>query len=164
MNINKSVKKLVVNECACYDPSTKGIAYIKNIPQSITIKNYCDREHDKDCRCLIFKDKRCDYFERAVLPMNPQLEALYKAEHKSKEVKYELTKEDKEQILKEESSAAGKVKIHCKRCKKTFLADHYNQQYCKFCKSYIRRESTRKAMSRKRDVNVSNVLSKNVDT
>jgi len=150
MNISKSVKKLVVNECACYDPSTKGIAYIKNIPQSITIKNYCDKEHDKDCRCLIFKDKRCDYFERAVLPMNPQLEALYKAEHKAKEVNYKLTKEDEEQILKEESSAAGKVKIHCKRCKKTFLADHYNQQYCDDCKIYLNQKHWRENKDKER--------------
>ena len=150
MNIGKSVKKLVVNECACYDNSTKGIIYIKNIPQSITIKNYCDKEHDKDCRCLIFKDKRCDYFERAVLPMNPQLEALYKTEHKAKEVNYELTKEDKEQILKEESSVAGKVKIHCKRCKRTFLANHYNQQYCDDCKRYLNRERWRENKDKER--------------
>lgn len=50
MNIDKSVKKLVVNECACYDPSTNGIVYIKNIPQSITIKDYCDKEQDKGLR------------------------------------------------------------------------------------------------------------------
>jgi len=154
MNINKSVKKLVVNECACYDPSTGGIIYKGNKPIPITIKNYCDREQDKDCRCLIFKDKRCEYFERAVLPMNPQLEALYQAEHKAKEVNYELTKEDEEQILKEESSEAGKIKIHCKRCKRTFLADHYNQKYCKSCKEYLTkkrwREQKQKEIERKR--------------
>ena len=148
MNINKSVKKLVVNECACYDSSTKGIIYIKNIPQSITIKDYCDREQDKDCRCLIFKDKRCGYFEKAVLPMNPQLEALYRAEHQAKIVNYELAKEDKEQILKEESSVAGKVKIHCKRCKMIFLANNYRTQYCEKCRKYVRRESTRNAVAK----------------
>lgn len=50
MNIGKSVKRLVINECACYDSSTKGIIYIKNIPKSITIKDYCDKEHDKGLR------------------------------------------------------------------------------------------------------------------
>ena len=140
MSIKQRIRSLVVNECACYDSSTKGIIYIKNIPQSITIKDYCDREQDKDCRCLIFKDKRCDYFERSVLPMNPQLEALYKAEHISKEVGYKLTKGEKENILEQESSVKGKVKVHCKKCGKTFLADHYNQKYCKDCKKSIRRE------------------------
>ena len=148
MNINKSVKKLVVNECACYDPSTKGIAYIKNIPQSITIKDYCDREHDKDCRCLIFKDKRCDYFERAELPMDPQLEALYKAEHKSKEVNYELTKEYKKRIVEEKPPVAGKVKIKCKKCKQRFLANNYRTQYCEKCREYVRKESTRNAVAK----------------
>ena len=150
MNIGKSVKKLVVNECACYDPSTKGIIYIKNIPKSITIKDYCDREHDKDCRCLIFKDKRCDYFERAVLPMNPQLEALYRAEHIAKIEGHELSDQSKELIVEEKSSAAGKLKIHCKKCTRAFQANNYRQQYCEKCRKYVRRESTRKSMSKKR--------------
>ncbi|MBA7547747.1 hypothetical protein ES705_40183 [subsurface metagenome] len=145
MNIGRSVKKLVVKECACYDPSTKGIIHIKNIPQSITIKNYCDREHDKDCRCLVFKYRRCDYFERVVLPMNPQLEALYKAEHIAEEVGYKMTKGDKKNILEKESSIKGKVKIHCKKCGKTFLANNYRQQYCDYCKRSIRREQKRKS-------------------
>ncbi|MBA7568627.1 hypothetical protein ES695_11360 [Candidatus Atribacteria bacterium 1244-E10-H5-B2] len=140
MNIGRSVKKLVVKECAFYDTSTKGIIYLKNIPQSITIKNYCDREHDKDCRCLVFKYIRCDYFERAVLPMNPQLEALYKAEHIAEEVGYKMTKGDKENILEKESSTKGKVKINCKKCGKTFLANNLRQQYCDYCKKSIRRE------------------------
>ncbi|MBA7558482.1 hypothetical protein ES695_00790 [Candidatus Atribacteria bacterium 1244-E10-H5-B2] len=165
MNIGKSVKKLVVNECACYDSSTKGIIYIKNIPQSITIKDYCDRERDKDCRCSIFKDKRCDYFERAVLPMNPQLEALYQAEHQAKEVEYRLTKKDKERIVEEKSPAAGKVKIHCKRCGKTFLADHYNQKYCESCKKYLTKKRWReqKQKERKRSLYSYKVRSETVD-
>ena len=154
MNISKSVKKLAIRDCANYDKVFNDI------------KDYCCLEWTKDYRCLFFikENAKCDYFERAVLPMNPQLEALYRAEHQAKIVNYELTKEDKKRIIEEKTPVAGKIKIHCKKCKQVFLADHYNQQYCKFCKSYIRRESTRKAMSRKRDVNVSNVLSKNVDT
>ena len=155
MNIGKSVKKLVVNECACYDPSTNGIIYKGNKPIPITIKDYCDRERDKDCRCSIFKDKRCDYFERAVLPMNPQLEALYQAEHKAKEVEYRLTKKDKERIVEGKGLVAGKVKIHCKRCGKTFLADHYNQKYCESCKKYLTkkrwREQKQKEKKRERE-------------
>lgn len=163
MNLKQQIRRLIVNECACYDSSTKGIKYIKNIPQSITIKDYCDREQDKDCRCLIFKDKRCEYFERAVLPINPQLESLYKAEHIAEEVGYKLTKGDKENILEKESSVKGKVKIHCKKCGKIFLADHYNQKYCKFCKSAIRRESNRKAKQKERKIDVSKVRSETVD-
>ncbi|GAG59166.1 unnamed protein product [marine sediment metagenome] len=84
MDINQKIRKLVVKECACY-------SRISN-----DIKNYCDQEdqEQEDCVCLLFKDKRCGYFEKAVLPMNPQLEALYKA----KKSGYELSKEDKENI------------------------------------------------------------------
>lgn len=141
MNISKSVKKLVIRDCANYDEVLNDI------------KDYCCLEWTKGYRCIFFLkgNTECDYFERAVLPMNPQLEALYQAEHKAKEVNYELTKEDEEQILKEESSVAGKVKIHCKRCKRTFLADNYRQQYCNFCKRYVKRQSTRKAMAKKRE-------------
>lgn len=140
MNISKSVKKLVIRDCANYDEVLNDI------------KDYCCLEWTKGYRCIFFlkENTECDYFERAVLPMNPQLEALYKAEHKAKEVNYKLTKEDEEQILKEESSAAGKVKIHCKKCKKTFLADHYNQQYCDDCKIYLNQKRWRENKDKER--------------
>ena len=54
--------------------------------------------------------------------------------------------------------------IHCKRCKKTFLADNYRQQYCRFCKKAIQRESKRKSIFNKRHSNVDNQLFKTVDT
>jgi len=119
MNVDQQVKKLVLNECACYSQFSNGI------------KDYCDKE-EEDCRCFIFKDERCGYFEKSVLPMNPQLEALYKAEKSG----YELPKEEEENI----SSVKGKVKMNCKRCGKTFQADNYRRQYCKFCKRVIRVE------------------------
>ena len=50
MNIEYQIKNLVRNECACYS------AVLNNI------KDYCDKEQEEDCRCLIFKDKRCGYF------------------------------------------------------------------------------------------------------
>lgn len=141
--LNVSVKKLVRSECACYSETLNGI------------KDYCDREDTKDYRCVFFikeeDNARCGYFEEAVLPVNPQLEALYIAEHKAKMVDYELTKEDKERIIEGKSSIAGKVQIHCKKCGKTFQADNYRQQYCKICKRYLRRESTRNAVTKNRD-------------
>lgn len=164
MNIKQQIKRLVRNECACYDPFTNGIIYIKNIPQSITIKDYCDREREKDCRCSIFKNKRCSYFERAVLPMNPQLEAFYIAEHKARQINYKLSKEDEKRIVEEKSSVAGKVKIHCKRCKDVFLANNYRSQYCEFCKKLIKRNKDRISKFEKRNVNVVNQLSETVDT
>ena len=141
--LNVSVKKLVREECASYNESLNDI------------EDYCDQENTKDYRCIFFTGEednaRCGYLEKAVLPMNPQLEALYIAEYKAKIANYELTKEDKQRIIEEKSSIVGKVQIHCKRCGKTFQADNYRQQYCEFCKKSIRRESTRNSMSIKRE-------------
>lgn len=153
-DIQKLIQKLVINECACYSPSMNGIEYIKHIPHSITIKNYCDKEQEKDCRCLIFKNKSCDYFEKAVLPMNPQLEAIYKAQHEG-----DILKAKKIEAM---STVKGKVNIHCKRCGKIFQAN-YRQQYCDRCRRYIRRENQRKWIENKRGSNVDNQLSKTVD-
>ena len=140
MNIGKSVKKLVIRDCANYDKVLNDI------------KDYCCLEWTKGYRCIFFikESAKCDYLEKAVLPMNPQLEALYRAEHQAKIVNYELTKEDKERIVEEKSLVAGKVKIHCKRCGKTFLANNYRQQYCDYCKRSIRREQKRESSRKAR--------------
>ena len=153
MNIGKSVKKLVINECACYDEVFNDI------------KDYCCLEWTKGYRCIFFikENAKCDYFERAVLPTNPQLEALYKAEHIAKKVGYELTKREKENILEKKSSIKGKVKIHCKKCGNIFQANNYRQQYCDFCKRSIRKESNRKAKQKERTIDVSNQRSETVD-
>lgn len=140
MNIGKSVKKLITGDCANHDEVFNNI------------KDYCCREWTKGYRCIFFikENAKCDYFERAVLPMNPQLEAFYRAEHKAKIEGLELSNQSKELIAEEKSLAAGKVNIHCKRCGKTFLANNYRCQYCEICKKYVRRESTRTSMSIKR--------------
>lgn len=150
-NIQKLIQKLIINECACYSAILNGV------------KNYCDKEKEKGCICSLFKNKRCDYFEKSVLPMNPQLEALYKAEHIAKLADFELTKEDKQRIVEGKSPIAGKVQVHCKKCGKIFQADNYRQQYCDRCKRYIRRENQREWIKNKRDVNVDNQPSKTVD-
>lgn len=139
--LNVSVKKLVRNECACYSEILNGI------------KDYCDREDTEGYCCIFFikleDNARCGYFEKAVLKMNPQLEALYIAEHKAKMANYELTKEDKQRIIEGKSSMVGKVQVHCKKCGETFQADNYRQQYCDRCKRIIRRENNYKEYQKK---------------
>ena len=145
MNIGKSVKKLLIRDCANYDEVFNNI------------KDYCCLEWTKGYRCIFFirENAECGYFEKAVLPMNPQLEALYKADIKARQVDYKLSKEDKERIVKDKSPVAGKVKIHCKKCKWVFLADHYNQKYCESCKEYLTkkrwREQKQKEKNRERE-------------
>lgn len=130
--LNVSVKRLVREECASYNESLNGI------------KDYCDREDTEGYCCIFFikseDNARCGYFEGSVLPMNPQLEALYIAGHKAKMADYELTKEDRLRIIEGKSSIAGKVQIHCKKCGEAFQADNCRQQYCKRCKKFILRE------------------------
>ena len=156
MNIGKAVKILVTRECANYDEVFNDI------------KDYCCLEWTKDYRCIFFikENAECVYFERAVLPTNPQLEGLHKAEHQAKIEGRELSNQYKEQILIEKSSAAGKVKIHCKRCKMIFLANNYRSQYCERCKRSLNRERWRenKSKERKRREMSTHQLSETVDT
>ncbi|GAI84116.1 unnamed protein product, partial [marine sediment metagenome] len=94
----------------------------------------------------------------AVLPMNPQLEALYRAKHQTKKESYKLTNQYKKQIVEDKGLVAGKVNIHCKKCKKTFQADHYNQKYCESCKKYLTkkrwREQKQKERKREREASI----------
>ncbi|MBA7574526.1 hypothetical protein ES695_20545 [Candidatus Atribacteria bacterium 1244-E10-H5-B2] len=130
MNIGRSVKKLVIRDCANYDKVFNNI------------KDYCCQEWTKGYRCIFFikENAKCDYFDRAVLPNNPQIEALYRAEQQAKIEGCELSDQSKKQILEEKSLVAGKIKIHCKKCGKTFMANNLRQQYCDYCKKSIRRE------------------------
>jgi len=127
MKIELQIKRLIVNECACYSASLNDI------------KDYCDREYEEDCQCSLSKDKRCGYFEKAVLPMNPQLEELYKADIKAKKIGYKLSQEDKENIIEKESPVIGKIKLDCQRCGEPFVGNP-RQKYCKLCKRIICRE------------------------
>jgi len=155
MNIGKAVKILVTRECANYDEVFNDI------------KDYCCLEWTKGYRCIFFikENTECVYFERAVLPTNPQLEALYRSEHQAKIEGCELSNQYKKRISEEKSSVAGEVKIHCKRCKMIFLANNYRSQYCDKCKKYLNRERWRESKSKKRQisVNVHNQLSETVD-
>ena len=155
MNIGKAVKILVTRECANYDEVFNDI------------KDYCCLEWTKGYRCIFFikENAECVYFERAVLPTNPKLEALYRSEHQAKIEGCELSNQYKKRISEEKSSVAGEVKIHCKRCKMIFLANNYRSQYCDKCKKYLNRERWRESKSKKRQisVNVHNQLSETVD-
>ena len=145
MNIGKAVKSLVTRECANYDEVFNDI------------KDYCCLEWTKGYRCIFFikENAECVYFERAVLPTNPQLEALYLFEHQDKIEGRELSNQYKKRILEEKSSVAGKVKKQCNRCKKIFLANNYRQQYCESCKKSLNRERWRENKNKERNVHTS---------
>jgi hypothetical protein len=145
MNINQRVRNFVTKECAHHEKILNDI------------KNYCDREFTKSLQCILFLEDnaRCGYFEKAVLPMNPPLEALYQAKHKAEQIGFQLTEQDKKQILETESSVINKVNIHCKRCNKMFLANNYRSQYCEECKKFLNKEYQKNWLRQKRGIRLS---------
>ena len=140
--LEDKVKNLITKECANHEKIFNDIKnYCSNRDRSV----YRDKDYPKSIQCIYFfeNNARCEYFEKAVLGMNPQLEALYRAKYQARQIGFQLTEQDKNQIIKEKSPIAGKVNIHCKKCKKIFLADNYRSQYCEKCRKDINRKNWR---------------------
>jgi uncharacterized paraquat-inducible protein A len=102
---------------------------------------------DKRCRILTGEKARCQYFEEFVLPLEPELQAVYMAEIKAEAAGYELTREDKRQII-----ATAKPRVKCIRCEGIFDAESNRQKYCPRCRKTINREQTRKRVQKLREV------------
>jgi hypothetical protein len=120
--------QLAFRECANYDN-----------------KNCC--VIDKRCLILTGEKARCKYFEEFVLPLEPELQAVYWEEPKAEAEGYELTREHKRRII-----AAAKPKVKCGRCEGIFDAESNRQKYCAKCKKAIQREQTRKRVQKLREV------------
>lgn len=133
-NIETNIKNFIRsdNGCACYDSKSNNII------------NYCCLEKLNNCQCIFFSDlenKRCKYFESAVLPIRPDLESLYNIHYIEKESK-QLNKEDIKDI-KEQAKWAKKSKVKCERCGEIFPANSNRQKYCEKCKKIVRTEQLR---------------------
>ncbi len=124
----QKIRNLASDECSCYSPILNGI------------KHYCDQEKDKDYTCKLFKGERCAYFEKFVLPLNPQLQELYKSELKAKTDGYKITEENKKDILQNQSPIIGEIKVECARCGEPFVTTDLKGKYCRLCKKIIQRE------------------------
>lgn len=134
-DIEKQVRRLVVNECANHAREQNGI------------RDYCCYEWTEGYRCIyVLKDAaRCGYFEKSVLPVDVALEALYRADRKAQAAGYELTKLQARVALE---AAIGPASI-CAKCGKSFQARSTRQKHCASCRKAVLSEKRRTA-SRKR--------------
>jgi len=117
------------------------------------IQGYCLLEWTEGHRCVFATETdslpRCRYFEEAVLPDDPRLEALYHAERRAAAVGYELTKQQRNLVM-EEAAARGKPRVNCSRCGEMFLANSNRQKMCEGCRKEVRREQSRERVKKAR--------------
>jgi len=136
--ISNKIKSLIANECAGHDKKAHGIS------------NYCSHEPSDSKQCIYFLEdntRRCRYFEEAVLPLEPDLEAVYQAELTARAKGYELTKYQRKLVID-----ARKLEATCSVCGKVFNPVSRRQKACPTCqKQKIREQSRlRKQKQRKR--------------
>ncbi|UZW12570.1 hypothetical protein OSC52_11960 [Clostridium pasteurianum] len=123
-NINK-LKRLIRKECS------------NHFTEQGSINHYCCMI---DGVCLFFENeenKRCQYFEEGLLPLDGDLERVYYIEIDVKPINAQGNK--------------AKPRIKCKNCGKNVEANSNRQQYCHICKKNIKRKQARESMKKKRD-------------
>lgn len=122
-NFQVALRQLITEECA------------NHFRDSDDKKNYCCREWTEDNICVYFSDnpeqKKCDYLETSVLPLNDRLMAQY-----YEEMELKLQK--------------GTYRRRCKnnKCNRMFVTNSKNEQYCSFCKEEISKQKTRERNKR----------------
>ncbi|WP_353958395.1 cysteine-rich VLP protein [Bacillus sp. DX4.1] len=114
MNVEKQVKRLVRDTCACYTSKEGNCIYQEKCP-FLNSLYYRDKE-------VKFESKRCDYFEKHVLPADKELYALYFNEGQN-----------------------GKV---CAVCNDHFIAKGNRAKYCDSCRGDVRKKQARERMRR----------------
>lgn len=85
----KTVLQLIKEKCANHDNSMNDV------------KNHCCSRSDYTCICFSEEDSRCAYFETLVLPLEPELEAVYWAKLEAQINNYELTSQEVKEIKKQ---------------------------------------------------------------
>jgi hypothetical protein len=116
-----TIQTLIRNKCANYFPDSGGKG---------KIKNYCCL---LDKSCTFFLDEKlsqCKYFEKGVLPLEPDLEFKYKKERKLSTLELIRT---------------------CKRCLQPF-AGSKKEKYCRDCKNIRNKETAKLRMQKMRKV------------
>lgn len=128
MTLSK-IKSLIANECASYDRVAHGIHH------------YCCHEPNSTKQCLYLAEdnnRRCKYFEEAILPLDPQLIAIYSADMKAQVSGYDLTRYQKKLI-----TDAIKREAVCPICGRVFSPVTRRQKLCQSCKKHRVREQAR---------------------
>jgi hypothetical protein len=135
MSSNK-IKSLIANECASYERKGHGI------------NNYCCNEPGDSKQCLYHTEGNnhcCGYFEDAVLPLEPETAALYRAELKANAEGHELTKYQRKLAVD-----AIRKEAKCSTCGKVFNPASGRQKNCEYCRKQKIREQARKRKQNQR--------------
>ncbi len=107
---NETSTSLIKKECA---------NYFQDSGASNKVKNYCCLLNST-CKFFAEDNKpRCQYFEKGVLPLNPELEFRYR---------------------KERSLSTLNIQATCKNCLEPFIRNSNKEKYCHKCKADKHRE------------------------
>jgi hypothetical protein len=108
--------------------------------QANGIRDYCLLEPDCGMRCVFAagENEHCDYFECAVLPTDPDLQAIYRAAQDARDNGPTSAPKDVKR-----TSATAKRQATCGKCGKEFFPRSNRQQYCSRCRTVIARETQR---------------------
>ena len=117
MNNIIKIKKLIKKECANYNYD----GYMC-WPRDCVCKYFVEHEEDKLMRC--------GYFEKAVLPVDPNLESEYRKHF--------------------EMGVTTDVKV-CEGCGTLMRKSSNRQKYCNNCKKYVSKEQKRQWASENRE-------------
>lgn len=111
-------------------------------------KDYCLEEPLPGHRCVFANQEgaRCRYFEEAILPLDPGLQALYEADREAKAHGDELTKARAAKVM-----AAATIQVKCERCGKPFAPKSNRQKVCTACRTQVARERNRERQRRRRE-------------
>ena len=125
--LKKDLTQLAVQLCANHCRQANGI------------KGYCLLEPADSMRCVLVtrEDGRCGYFESAVLPTDPELQAMYMADREARAVGAPLTEKELRRV------ALQAPRFACARCGKDFTPRSNRQTYCPGCRSVVTREKQR---------------------
>lgn len=126
------IKMLAKSECANYEVK------FNSVKDCCLVKGACVFVTNEELA-------RCKYFEEAVLPLDPELEAVYFAIHKANASGQELTSKYIRAVRE-----ANKVTKICDRCGKEFKPGNNRQRYCDICKKIISRDQARERMKKKK--------------
>jgi hypothetical protein len=135
--LEAEVRKLVSEECASHSRECNGV------------QNHCCARRDERCSFYYGDSSGCSYFEKAVLPLKPELEAIYHAEKKARAGGYSLTKLQRK-LVAEGAEWAGKARVVCEDCGQSFPARSNRQKRCERCQKQAIREQNRQRQINKR--------------
>ena len=116
--VERSIKKLVTDECANHSRVLNGI------------RDYCCTERSATKQCIYFTSEgsRCKYFENYVLPLDNALQVAYREDR---------IEQKQEANIKD-----------CIECGKALVIKSNRQKYCDGCARKINSEKSRKRMEK----------------